>query len=243
MSLKIQKKLRFIPVINLISLFCYGKLTWRVSVKMSDHISTIFKMFGILILINFPRLLLLDVCKNEMVNTVILWVSAYLSSLTVSLVSIEGQEKILGKDEKEHQSNTINNCDETNNASAEEDKDHSQIQENEAHSSPKKEPFISLRTQKIIRFIPVINILTFFAYINLAMATPMKDRGYAKLILKAFAFFALISAFRLVIIYCVENELINVIARWLSIYLYFLTMALLFVKEQEKIISRENRVK
>ena len=93
---------------------------------------------------------------------------------------------------------------------------------------------MSIQIQKWIRFIPVVNLLTMFCWINLCFKKSIKATDYVKELCKMFIFFFIISFIRIACSFTFKNELLDAIVTWISIYLYFLTMSWVAVMHKEK---------
>lgn len=100
MSIKTQKILRFIPIVNVITMFCWFGLCFKKSIRQSDYIKALFKMFGYLILITVVRIAISFIFKSEVLDQIVFYVSIYLYFFSISWVSVQAQEKMLSKEEK-----------------------------------------------------------------------------------------------------------------------------------------------
>jgi len=98
MSIKTQKILRFIPIVNFVTMFAWINLCFKKSVKQFDYIKNLIKMFLLIILITAVRIVCSFVFKNEMLDSIIMYISIYFYLLSMSFVSVKAQEDILAKD-------------------------------------------------------------------------------------------------------------------------------------------------
>lgn len=100
MSIKTQKKLRFIPILNLLTIFAWGKLCFEKSITISWFMKNLLKIFAMLFVITAIRTAPSFIFKNETLDMVIAYVSIYLCFLSISWISVKAQEEILYKQNK-----------------------------------------------------------------------------------------------------------------------------------------------
>ena len=98
---------------------------------------------------------------------------------------------------------------------------------------------MSLKHQKIIRFIPIINMIVLFSWFRLLSRSSYRQRDYAKELFKMFFYFIIITVIRILLLYIVPYEFINNIIFLISAYLYFFSMASVALRAQEKLM-RDN---
>ena len=96
-----------------------------------------------------------------------------------------------------------------------------------------------IKVQKIILFIPIINIVTAFSWCALLSKRTVSINERAKTVFKIALAMIAVTAVRLIFIYAVENEVVNQIVLACSIYFYFFSMSYFCVKSQEKILSMD----
>lgn len=99
---------------------------------------------------------------------------------------------------------------------------------------------MSIKMQKIIRFIPIINMITMFCWIKACSIYSIKPSWFLKELLKMFLGFIIITVIRIFITYTWQNDFIDGIATIIAGYFYFLVMALVSVRAQEKILKNED---
>lgn len=97
---------------------------------------------------------------------------------------------------------------------------------------------MSIKSQKILRFIPVVNILTMFAWIRICSIKSIKPFDFVKELAKMFLLFFIITAMRMACSLVFKNEMLDHILLYVSIYFYFLSMSWISVRSQEKILSK-----
>lgn len=97
MSIKTQKRLRIIPIINILTMFAWIKMCHVKQIKSSDFIKELIKMFGLFFLITMIRVSVSFIFKNSVLDNVITCISIYLYFLSMSCVSVKAQEKILNE--------------------------------------------------------------------------------------------------------------------------------------------------
>ena len=97
---------------------------------------------------------------------------------------------------------------------------------------------MSIYTQKFLRFIPILNIITVFAWFRLSSCVEYRQRDYAKNLLKMFVCIIIITLFRIVLNNLFDTELINSIVFLTSVYLYFFSMSAIAVAAQEELLNK-----
>ena len=95
MSIKTQKIIRFIPLINLVTMFLWTKSCLVNVVKIKDYIKDMFKIFVSIMLIVIARIFITHVINNQIVTNVLTYISVYLFTLSMSNVAVKAQEKML----------------------------------------------------------------------------------------------------------------------------------------------------
>lgn len=109
MSIKVQKIIRFIPIVNFIALFCWIGCCFKYGTKMKEYFITMLKLFSAIILLNIPRLIVYYTVENYIVNQVFFWVTVYFSFLALAWISINAQEKLINNAKAEMSANNRNN--------------------------------------------------------------------------------------------------------------------------------------
>ena len=98
---------------------------------------------------------------------------------------------------------------------------------------------MSIKIQKVLRFIPFINFISVFLWLRLCMVKAMKPKQYFKKLGLLFLLVILITVVRIVLDKVFSNEIVKTISTWGGIYLSFLSMAWVSVKAQEEILMEE----
>ena len=96
---------------------------------------------------------------------------------------------------------------------------------------------MSIKHQKIIRFIPIVNLVTVIFWIRMVLLSKKERMSIFTPLLKAFLCIMVITIVRLLIYNITDTDLLTNIVTWVSFYLYDLSLALVFVREQEKNIN------
>ena len=96
---------------------------------------------------------------------------------------------------------------------------------------------MSIKTQKILRFIPIANILTLFYWGSLISKKPSNKPKATATILKMFFWILIITLGRLASVYFVKTAVLQNIILVVCIYLYFFSMSWVAVDAQEKLLS------
>ncbi len=100
MSMETQKILRFIPIINMITMFCWIGLCFKKSIRQLDYFKSLLKMFAYLLLITVVRIAISFIFKNEFLDQIVFYISIYFYFFSISWVSVQAQEKILSAEKK-----------------------------------------------------------------------------------------------------------------------------------------------
>ncbi len=94
MSLKTQRRIRFIPILNLITLiFLFKTYGWRL-LKNKNFIKVMLMMFGVILATNIPRLILHLIFENAMLTNILYPISLYAMLLGLSWIAVYEQEKM-----------------------------------------------------------------------------------------------------------------------------------------------------
>lgn len=97
-SLKKQKVIKYIPIIQFITLFCWGRYYRKNNLKYSDYFKTFIKMVVFLLVINIPRMILHFVFNSDLLDNVMFYLSVYpcfLGLATIAVLDQEQHERIL----------------------------------------------------------------------------------------------------------------------------------------------------
>ena len=91
MSLKTHKILIFIPIVNIFFMFFFIYFYLKSNLPMSRFLKNIFKVFGLLILVNLPEMILNIFFQIH--SDILFWITAYLCFLSFGLVFVKDEEK------------------------------------------------------------------------------------------------------------------------------------------------------
>ena len=98
---------------------------------------------------------------------------------------------------------------------------------------------MSIKAQKIIRFIPMVNLLTVIFWIKLVLDQKIAVNRIFKPMIKVFLSVIVILIPRVIIAKVVDSFWIDTIAFYLSTYLVDLAIAFIFVDDQIKLLEQE----
>lgn len=93
MTLKKQKILKFIPIIQLITVFFLVEILFNRKKPWSDFAKALLKIFAVLLFIHIPRMILHFVFVNDILDNVLYYVSLYPTFLGIAAVVVADQEK------------------------------------------------------------------------------------------------------------------------------------------------------
>ena len=96
---------------------------------------------------------------------------------------------------------------------------------------------MSIKTQKIIQFIPIINILTVFIWLNMCMKKGREKVSYYKNLIKMFVGVFVIAITRFMSTLVIKNDIIDSILTYVFIYLFFLWISFVSVNAQQKVLE------
>ncbi len=100
MSIKTQKILRFIPIINFITMFCWIRLCFKKQVKTRTFIADEIKIIIGVLIITIIRIIISKILKSDNIDLIVTNISMYFYLLIIAWFSVKAQEKILEKEQK-----------------------------------------------------------------------------------------------------------------------------------------------
>lgn len=98
MTLKKQKIVRYIPIIQFTTFFCWIGYYRKNNLKHSDFFKTALKMVAFLLVVNIPRMILHFIFRNDLLDNAIFYISIYpcfWGLATMAVLDQEQHEKIL----------------------------------------------------------------------------------------------------------------------------------------------------
>jgi len=93
MSLKVQKIVKYIPIIQFITFFCWIKYCMDYKVKFIEFLKVELKMFVYLFLLDLPLMVLSSVFKNDTLDMILLYIIIYPALFGVASIAVAAQEK------------------------------------------------------------------------------------------------------------------------------------------------------
>jgi hypothetical protein len=94
---------------------------------------------------------------------------------------------------------------------------------------------MTIKTQKIIRFIPIINLITVIFWIKKIFDKKLPVNYCFKPMFKAFAMIMIVAIVEIIFSSIVDVLWLTSIVSMVGVYLYSLILSFIFVDEQEKI--------
>lgn len=91
-SLKKQKVIKYIPIIQIITLFCWGRYYRKNNLKYSHYFKTFIKMVALLLIINIPRMILHFLFNSDSLDIIIFYISIYFCFLGLAAIAVADQE-------------------------------------------------------------------------------------------------------------------------------------------------------
>ena len=105
MSIKTQKILRFIPIVNMITVFVWIGRVFGSAVSFSYFLKHVFKLFFWMIVITVPRIICSFVFGNDILDMILMWVCGYFYFFAMSWVAVSAQEELQKTKDTEEQKN------------------------------------------------------------------------------------------------------------------------------------------
>lgn len=91
MTLKAHKILIFIPIVNIFFMFFFIYFYLKNNLPMSRFLKNLFKIFGLLIIVNLPEMILSIFFQIH--SDILFWITTYLCFLSFGLVFVKDEEK------------------------------------------------------------------------------------------------------------------------------------------------------
>lgn len=98
-----------------------------------------------------------------------------------------------------------------------------------------------MKTQKILMFIPIVNMINVFMWFAAVIKYPSSFKRYFITLLKCVGVMIVITIFRFILLQLVESVVVQNIALFCSIYLYFFVFSYTAVKAQIQIEKERER--
>ena len=98
--------------------------------------------------------------------------------------------------------------------------------------------FVISRTQKIIWFIPVVNFITMFMWINTCMRMRTTMGDYLKTLLGMFFWMIVMTIPRIVLSVALDNNILDTVLAFITVPAYFYVLSFLAIRAQERIIQK-----
>lgn len=92
MTIEKQKILRFIPVVQLLTVFFWLKNYLTKQLPWSNFGKTLLKIFAVLLLIHVPRMILHFIFKNDLLDNILYYISLYPTFFGISTTVVADQE-------------------------------------------------------------------------------------------------------------------------------------------------------
>lgn len=104
MTIEKQKKLRFVPIVNFLTMFFWLGMCFEKAVRWIDFMKELVKIFAFGFLFALMRGVSAYFIQSEIGNRIAFFACVYMCLLAISWVSVGAQERILKRenDNKEH---------------------------------------------------------------------------------------------------------------------------------------------
>ena len=98
MSIETQKKIKYIPIINFIIMFIWMNKYFQYKTKITSYLRTLLKMFGGLLLMHIPRMILFYLGTPDIILSVLIWISVYFFFFWIAHAAIK-EERLIAENE------------------------------------------------------------------------------------------------------------------------------------------------
>ena len=104
MSIKMQKIISFIPVVNFITVAFWVDLVMKNKIPMIAIFRPLIKSMICVVVFLIPRIILDRMLDDVLINTIVFYVATYLTDLAIAFIFVDDQIKLQKKiDEKNDQ--------------------------------------------------------------------------------------------------------------------------------------------
>ena len=104
MSIKMQKIISFIPVVNFITVAFWVDLVMKNKIPMIAIFRPLIKSMICVVVFLIPRIILDRMLDDVLINTIVFYVAIYLTNLAIAFIFVDDQIKLQKKiDEKNDQ--------------------------------------------------------------------------------------------------------------------------------------------
>ena len=104
MSIKMQKIISFIPVVNFITAAFWVDLVMKNKIPMIAIFRPLIKSMICVVVFLIPRIILDRMLDDVLINTIVFYVAIYLTNLAIAFIFVDDQIKLQKKiDEKNGQ--------------------------------------------------------------------------------------------------------------------------------------------
>ncbi len=100
MSIKLQKIIMYIPLVNIITVFCLLGVYKKNVLETSRFIKFILLVFLLEFIITIPEIILSGVCDIIILNDIVHWITTYFNFFAYAFLAVREQEKILKEKEE-----------------------------------------------------------------------------------------------------------------------------------------------
>ena len=94
---------------------------------------------------------------------------------------------------------------------------------------------MSIKTQKILQFIPIFNIIIFYFWVKMLLEKSINIRESFIDFLKINVFIFIVTVFEILCSFVFESEMLNIIILLIYIHLFFLSMCWMTIRAEERI--------
>lgn len=92
-SLKKQRIIKFVPIVQFITLFCWVGCCRRNKISLKESFRHGLMILMFMLLINIPRLILHFVFHNDILDNIIFYISIYPTFFGMASIAVVAQEK------------------------------------------------------------------------------------------------------------------------------------------------------
>lgn len=95
MSIKVQKVIKYIPVVNFVVVFFWIKSYAKYSTSVWRIFKPLIKIFFAVTIVNIPRLILAHTLEATVVYWILYYATLYVTLFIIAHITISDQEKLI----------------------------------------------------------------------------------------------------------------------------------------------------
>lgn len=93
MTLKNQKIIKYVPIAQLVTIFCWIGYYRKNGLKYSFFLKTFLKMVAFFLVMTIPRMILHLIFKNDVLDNTLYYILLYPTFLGIATIAVADQER------------------------------------------------------------------------------------------------------------------------------------------------------